>query len=54
MDGVAPVAAAAVCCDVVACSSKRTLIGVVADFGASALNLMCGGLDLSNLCKASR
>ena len=32
--------------DVLACSSERTLIGVVADFGASALNLMCGGLDL--------
>ena len=31
--------------DVLACSSERTLIGVVADFGASALNLMCGGLD---------
>ena len=32
--------------DVLAYSSERTLIGVVAAFGASALNLMCGGLDL--------
>jgi hypothetical protein len=26
--------------------SNHTLIGVVADFGAPALNLMCGGSDL--------
>ena len=32
--------------DVLAYSSEHTLIGVVVAFGASALNLMCGGLDL--------
>jgi hypothetical protein len=32
--------------DVLDCGNERTLIRVIADFGAFALNLMCGGLDL--------
>jgi hypothetical protein len=46
VDGVTREAAAAVCCDVLACRSKRSMAGAVVDFGASDLNLMCGGLDL--------
>jgi hypothetical protein len=42
VDGVIREVAAAVCSDVLACRSKRSMVGAIVDFGASDLNLMCG------------